>query len=58
MNLPNLCLCLNQLKIVLTTCGGFFFFHLLYYILMLGREIEIALLDKSEFRKMLGLHIW
>jgi hypothetical protein len=47
-----------QLKIVLTSCGGFFFFHLLYYILMLGREVEVVILDKSEFRKMLGLHIW
>jgi hypothetical protein len=38
--------------------GGFFFFHSLYYLLMLGREIESSILDKSEFRKMLGLHIW
>ena len=37
---------------------GYFFFHLLYYFLMLGRETEAMVLDRSRWRKLLGLHVW
>lgn len=48
----------NHVKVTLATTVGYFFFHLLYYILMLGRESEYLILDKSEFRTLISLHVW
>lgn len=48
----------SQYQIVLSVAGGYFFFHFLYYLLWLGREIEALILDKSQFRQILGLHFW
>lgn len=48
----------TEVKITLAVVAGFFFFHLLYYALMLGRELEALLLERSEWRRLLGLHVW
>ena len=47
-----------QVRITLVTVIGYFFFHLLYYMLMLGREAEALILERSAWRKLLGLHVW
>ena len=47
-----------SVKITLSVVVGYFFFHLLYYFLMLGRETEAMVLDRSRWRKLLGLHVW
>lgn len=47
-----------QARITLVVVIGYFFFHLLYYTLMLGRETEALILERSEWRKLLGLHVW
>ncbi len=48
----------GQYQIVLAIGCGYFFFHLLYYLLWLGREVESLVLDRSGFRRLLGLHVW
>ncbi len=45
-------------RVALVTTGGFFFFHVLYYLLMMGREAEALALDRPEWRKLLGYHVW
>ncbi len=45
-------------RITLAVVVGYYFFHLLYYTLMLGREVESLVLDRSHWRKLLGLHVW
>ena len=47
-----------SVKTTLSVVVGYFFFHLLYYSLMLGRETEAMVLDRSRWRKLLGLHVW
>jgi hypothetical protein len=51
-------ICLQINSITLSVVVGYFFFHLLYYALMLGRETESLVLDRSHWRKLLGLHVW
>lgn len=45
-------------QVVLSVTGSFFVFHFLYYLLWLGREVEALALEKSQFRRLLGLHFW
>ena len=48
----------TPVNLALVTTASYFFFHLLYYTLMLGREAEASILDQSEWRRILGLHVW
>ena len=43
-----------QVRITVVIVIGYYFFYLLYYTLMLGRETEALLLDRSHWRKLLG----
>lgn len=45
-------------NLALVLAASFFFFHLLYYTLMLGREAEALALDRADWRRLLGLHVW
>ena len=45
-------------KVSLSVTAAYFFFHFLYFMLMLGREVEASSLERSEWRRILGLHVW
>jgi hypothetical protein len=43
-----------KVRVSLAICGGYFLFFLLYYLLLLARELERLVVDKTEWQHLLG----
>jgi len=48
----------TQVKLSIAISVAYFLFLFLHYMLMLAREVEILIVEKTELQQILGTHVW